>query len=73
MNVSIQYEHSGGDDDYTVWPDGFGGANFSHPNVVTAQLTSTLYSNMVNEGTFGYSVTGGNIMSAFTILDIQPQ
>jgi hypothetical protein len=63
MNVSMQYEHSGGDDYYMLWPDTWMGANFRHPQTWTAQMTSTLTSNMVNEGIFGYSVTGGNNIS----------
>ena len=72
MNVSMQYEHSGGDDYYMLWPDTWEGANFRHPQTWTAQLTSTLTSNMVNEAIFGYSVTGGNNISPLKNPNNQP-
>ena len=56
-----------------LWPDTFMGANFRHPQTSTAQMTSTLSPNMVNEGTFGYSVTGGNNISPFINANNQPE
>jgi hypothetical protein len=43
-----------------AWPSSLPGQDIRHPQVLSTNFTSTLSSNLVNEGRFGFSRTGSN-------------
>src|SRR5437867_3377159 len=60
-NVSWSYERNDAPDYFMNWPNTTQGRTFRRPSVWTANFTSTLSPNLVNEARFGYRVTGTNI------------
>jgi hypothetical protein len=64
-NVSWSYERNDAPDYFMIWPDSVEGETYRRPMVWTANVTSTLSPSMVNEGRFGYRVTGTNTLSPF--------
>src|SRR5262249_34007435 len=61
---SYSYERVNADDTYEGWPDSFEGRVQRKPQVLSVNMTSTLTSNIVNEGRFGMSRMGTNVLHA---------
>jgi hypothetical protein len=60
INGSWSLENSWADNNFKVWPDGFGGRTERQPQVVTINFTSTLSPSFLNEARFGLMRTGNN-------------
>jgi hypothetical protein len=67
LATSYSYETVNADDTYEGWPDSFEGRVQRKPQVLSANLTSTLSPNIVNEGRFGMSRTGTNVHHATSV------
>ncbi|MEJ2108477.1 MAG: TonB-dependent receptor [Acidobacteriota bacterium] len=65
IHGSWSYERDDADNNFFQTPDGYGGHNFRKPMVLTANLTSTLRPNILNEFRFGMSRTGTNGSAAY--------
>src|SRR5262249_22566650 len=51
VNFTDEWDHS--DSDVSPWPGGYNGQTNRNPYVITANLTSTLSSSLLNEARFG--------------------
>ena len=60
INGSWSLEKTWADNNFKVWPDGFGGRTERQPQVITVNLTSTLRPTLLNEARFGLMRTGNN-------------
>jgi len=60
LSGSWSYESDWADNNFKVWPDGWGGRTERRPQVFTVTFTSTLTPSLINEGRFGVSRTGTN-------------
>jgi hypothetical protein len=63
LNVSVTHERVVSDDVVAGLPGTWSNENYHRPTVVTAGVVSTLSPSMVNEGKFGYRVTGTNVIA----------
>lgn len=57
---SWSFEQGWADNNYAVWPNGWGGRTERQPQVLTVNFTSTLSPTLLNEARFGMSRTGTN-------------
>jgi hypothetical protein len=74
LNASYSYEKDTSDDAALPnWPSAFYGLDLRHPQVLSANFTSTLSPSLVNEGRFGMSRTGANVNAAPDRPDIGDQ
>jgi hypothetical protein len=64
---SYSYETVNADDTYEGWPGSFEGRVLRKPQVLSVNMTSTLSANLVNEGRFGMSRTGTNVLHAASV------
>jgi hypothetical protein len=60
INGSWSFEKDWADNNFAVWPQGWGGRTERQPQVFTVNFTSTLSSTLYNEARFGVSRTGTN-------------
>ena len=60
LSTGWSYERDDNEDNVANWPGGINGASYRHPQVLTANLTSTLSPVLVNEARFGISGYGKN-------------
>ncbi len=60
VSGSWSFEKGWADNNFKVWPDGWGGRTERQPQVVTVNLASTLSPSLFNEARFGVSRTGTN-------------
>ncbi len=65
--TSYSYERVSAADTYMGWPDSFEGRVARQPQVLSANMTSTLSTNIVNEGRFGMSRMGTNVHHATSV------
>jgi hypothetical protein len=65
--TSYSYETVDADDTYEGWPDSFEGRVTRKPQVLSANMTSTLSATTVNEGRFGMSRMGTNVHHATSV------
>jgi hypothetical protein len=64
---SYSYESVDADDTYEGWPDSFEGRVQRRPQVLSVNMTSTLTPSIVNEGRFGMSRMGTNVLHATSV------
>jgi hypothetical protein len=67
LATSYSYERVDADDTYEGWPDSFEGRVQRKPQVLSANLTSTLSPNIVNEARLGMSRMGTNVLHATSV------
>jgi hypothetical protein len=67
LATSYSYETVNADDTYEGWPDSFEGRVQRKPQVLSVNMTSTLSANTVNEGRFGMSRMGTNVLHATSV------
>jgi hypothetical protein len=67
LATSYSYETVDADDTYEGWPESFEGRLQRKPQVLSVNLTSTLASSIVNEGRFGMSRQGTNVLHATSV------
>ena len=67
LATSYSYETVNADDTYEGWPDSFEGRVQRQPQVLSANITSTLTPSLVNEGRFGMSRQGTNVHHATSV------
>ncbi len=60
VNATWSYARNWADNNYAVWPEGFGGHTYRMPVVLTANFTSTISPSLLNEARFGWTRTGTN-------------
>ncbi len=60
INGSWSLERTWADNNFKVWPDGFGGRTERQPQVITVNFTSALKPTLLNEARFGVMRTGNN-------------
>jgi len=60
LNGSWSYESTWADNNFKVWPNGFGGRTERRPQVITINYTATLSPTLLNEARFGVMRTGNN-------------
>jgi hypothetical protein len=71
INGSYSYESDISDDAALPgWPNGYFGADFRYPQVLSVNFVSTLKSTLLNEARFGMSRTGANTVGAPERADI---
>jgi hypothetical protein len=60
INFSWSLEKDWADNNFKVWPTGYGGRTERQPQVITVNMTSTLKPTLINEARFGVMRTGNN-------------
>ena len=60
VSGSWSFEKGWADNNYPVWPEGYGGRTVRQPQVFTMNFTSTIRPTLYNEAIFGMSRTGTN-------------
>jgi Carboxypeptidase regulatory-like domain len=65
--TAYTYETVNADDTYEGWPDSFEGRVQRRPQVLSLNLASTLSHNIVNEGRFGMTRMGTNVLHATSV------
>jgi hypothetical protein len=60
VNASWSYARNWADNNYAVWPEGFGGHTYRYPQVLTVNFTSAISPSFLNEARFGLTRTGTN-------------
>lgn len=60
LNGSWSLEKTWADNNFKVWPDGYGGRTERTPQVFTVNYTATLSPTLLNEARFGVMRTGNN-------------
>jgi hypothetical protein len=60
LNASWSFARNWADNNYAVWPNGFGGRTVRQPSVLTVNFTSTLTPSLLNEARVGYARNGTN-------------
>ncbi len=60
VNVAWSLEKTWADNNFKVWPNGYGGRTERQPQVITVNLNSTLSAALLNEARFGLMRTGNN-------------
>ena len=60
IGVSYSLEKNWADNNFKVWPDGYGGRTERQPQVLTVNLMSTIKPTLLNEARFGIMRTGNN-------------
>jgi hypothetical protein len=67
LATSYTYETVDADDTYEGWSDSFEGRVQRKPQVLSVNMTSTLTPNIVNEGRFGMTRQGTNVLHATSV------
>jgi hypothetical protein len=65
LSVNWTHERNDSYNDQPTWPDGFAYFTIRTPQVVTANMTSTLSSTLLNEGRFGVRYSDANIAAPY--------
>jgi len=66
-NFNMSYERVVSDDTLAALPNTWSNQNYHRPTVLTAAVVSTLSSSIVNEGKFGYRVSGTNVLAPWDL------